>query len=46
MKNTMPPIWKSVLLGSGVCLDSEEFISKIFTILGGDGNWYGLDSEA
>ena len=34
----MPPIRKSVLLGSGVCLDSEDFISKIFTVLGGDGN--------
>lgn len=35
----MPLIWKTVLPGSATCLDAKDFISKIFTILFGNGNF-------
>lgn len=39
IENNMLSTWKSVLPGSGKCLDSEGFISKILKILAGDGNF-------
>lgn len=39
IENNMLSTWKSVLPGSGKCLDSEGFISKIMKILAGDGNF-------
>lgn len=35
----MPPSWKTVLPGSGQRLDSEDFISKIFKFLLGNGDF-------
>lgn len=37
--NDRVPNWKTVLPGSAKCLDSEDFISKIFKILFGNGNF-------